>query len=692
MNRLARLAAACLFVCLLPALIPVQPVQAGHTPSAAALDADQSISIKFRQIGFYGQTFNGPYGKSSFNFTLPDEWRIEAGSSILLRYTVKMPVAEKDKALATGGYSILYLHMNYTQIAVIPLRESGSFELNIPISIWIAPPLNDGSNELEFVFKNDDACKYENGISVYVDPDSVLYLKPFIQPTAPKLMTLPRPFFYRNSIVPGYHTTMVVPDKPSAAELQAALSTAASLGSMADSTADISLVPESGLTDSIKANDHLIFVGKSSSLPAMRQLVLLAPLDPYTGFQTDSVQKTDGMIQFNNSPWNPARAAMIISGDTDEAVVKAGQSLRTKFVTQWGFYGLAIIKNVQKIVTVPTPTPAAVPTYYEKTFKDLGYRDNTVNGLGSFALEYYFYLPADRIDSENSYVKLNITPTDGVSLADSLVYVYLNDQPIGDIILDKQKSGKQTIQVDIPATQVRSGRNHLSITMKVNAENRCDNTMTAYGNMKKNLWSMTVHADSLIHITFGTGKVGEQDLTVSSGLASYGDLLAYNPSLENVAFVLPADNPQAWEAAVRVAFRLGNRGNTVKIEKGPILLHAFFPGESLAAGAGQFDLVRIAKDEKTGMSAETAEDAGGLPAIRQYDSPVTYHMLPGVSVGKAEITASDLNAEHTMLSLTGSDDAGLKLAADALIVQKYQDFLVGSSILTNGNQVVYDKP
>lgn len=689
MNRLTGLICACLSVCLLLGLSPARPVQAGLN----ALDPVTPVSVTFKQMGYEGQTFNGPYGMAGFSFNLPDEWRVEAGSSIQLKYTVKMPISETNKALATGGYSILYVHMNYTQIAYIPLRESGTFMMNIPISLWVAPPLNDGSNELEFVFKNDDACKYDNGISVYIDPESTVNIKPFLQPTAPKLTTLPRPFFFRNSVIHGFHTTMVVPNKPTAAELQAALSVAASLGSMAENTSDLSLVSESGLTDAIKANDHLIFVGKSLSLPTLRKLVLLSPLDPYAGFTAGSIDRTDGVIQFNNSPWNPARAALIVSGDTDEAMVKAGQSVRTRVVTLWGYYGMAVIKKVQTALPLPTLTPGSVPAFYEKTFKDLGYRDSTVTGLGSFSLEYYFNLPAERIDTRDSYINLNITPSDAVSLPESLIYVYLNDNPIANIFLEKNKAGKQTIKIDIPAAQVRTGKNHLSLTMKVNADNRCDNSINAYGNLKKNLWTMTVHADSLIHIAFGTGQTGEEDLTVHAGLGSYGEQLAYNPSLENVAFELPADNPAAWEAAARVAFRLGNKGNLVKTEKGPVLLHAFFAGGNPPADVGGFDIVSIKVDEKAGQTAGgTAQNVDDGPSIRSYDSPVTYHMLPGVSVGKVEIGPSGWNVERSMLTLTGSDDAGLKLAADALILQKYQGFLSGSSILTNGVQVVYDKP
>jgi hypothetical protein len=228
--------------------------------------------------------------------------------------------------------------------------------------------------------------------------------------------------------------------------------------------------------------------------------------------------------------------------------------------------------------------------------------------------------------------------------------------------------------------------------MNMSANDRCDNTVNEFGNLKKQLWTMTVHEDSLIHIPFGTGETGDEDISPSKGLARYGEELASDPSLNNLAFVLPPDDAAAWEAAARVAFRLGNRGKLLKIEKGPVLLHVFYTGDDLSAAAG-YDIVTAVKDENIGMSVVAAtRNLDDDPMIKAYDSPVTYHMLPGVSVGKAALSESTWNADRRMLALSGNDDGGLKLAADAIMLKKYEGFLIGSSIMTNGVQVVFDKP
>lgn len=689
MNLFSRLVSSIMTVSVALSLLPVTPARAADP----VVESVAPVSVTFSDMGFDGHTFDGPYAMAGFAFFLPDEWQLQSGSVINLKYTVRMPDDEKSKALSTGGYSYLYIHMNYTQLAYIPLKASGDYELTIPISLWVAPPLVDGSNEIEFVFKNDIACTYDNGISVYIKPESTVNIKPFLRPTAPKLTTLPRPFFYENNVITNFNTTMVLPDNPTAGELQAALAVAAGLGSMADDTADLSLVTEKNLTDAIKKDNHLIFVGKSLSLPDLKDLTLLTPLDPYTGFLSETIGKTDGVIQINNSPWNPARAALIISGETDEAVLKAGQSLRTKVVTEWGYYGLALIKKLPAASpSTPTPTPDAAAAAYDRTFKDLGYLDAVVSGIGSFSLDYYFNFPDKQPVGKGAYVDFSLTPSEGINLQDSLIYVYLNEDPVGNIFPIKASQVKQTERIEIPPSQIRPGKNHLQISLDLNADDLCDNYVNNYGNLGRDLWEMTIHNDSLIHIPFGTGTEGDEDISLAAGLGQYGAELAYDPSMQNLAFILPPADPSAWEAAARVAFRLGNKSKILKVEKGPVLLNLFLQDGDLT-GAENYDVVYAGKDPDIDMSTGgSSSDLEADPAIKSYDSPVTYRMLPGVSVGKVGLGDSTWNAEHRMLSLSGSDEGGLKLAADALMLEEYQGFLVGSSIMTNGVQVVFDKP
>jgi hypothetical protein len=137
MKSTSRLLSSLLTTCIALSLFAVTPVHA----SEPAVESVTPVSVTFAEMGFEGRTFEGPYSMAGFGFYLPDEWQLQPGSSINLKYTVRMPDGEKKKALSTGVYSYMFVHMNYTQLAYIPLKASGDYELKIPISLWVAPLL-----------------------------------------------------------------------------------------------------------------------------------------------------------------------------------------------------------------------------------------------------------------------------------------------------------------------------------------------------------------------------------------------------------------------------------------------------------------------------------------------------------------------------------------------------------------------
>ena len=82
------------------------------------------------------------------------------------------------------------------------------------------------------------------------------------------LTTLPRPIFQRDSIFP-VNSTLVVPDAPTAEEMQAALTVATSFGRMSGGDMDVQLVPMSKLTPEMRTESQLIFVGNQKERELM---------------------------------------------------------------------------------------------------------------------------------------------------------------------------------------------------------------------------------------------------------------------------------------------------------------------------------------------------------------------------------------------------------------------------------------
>jgi hypothetical protein len=651
------------------------------------------LTRTFGQLGFPAKTFHGPFDAADLQFSLPSEWLLASGSAITIKYTVKMPDSEYSKIKSTSLISYMYIHLNYEQIGFIPISKPGEFQVKIPVSQWVTPPLIDDSYLLEIIYKNDSGCINDNGITVLIDPMSSITFAPIERTTAPLLEKLPRPFYLTNSVIQDYATTIVLPDNPSEAELQAAMTTSAAMGSLSKSSGDISLVSTATLTDEIKQNNHLILVGKSLSLPLLSKTHLTTPLGT-AGFQSGQIRKEDGVLQINSSPWNPARAVMLVSGDTDEAVIKASQALRTKFITVPGFYGLAVIKNMPDTGFTPageTTSPGETGTF-EKTLKDLGYKDTLISGIGTHAVDFYFPLQREFVKFTSATFDLTFTPSEDIEFSRSLMVVLVNGTPVNSFTPDKNSREKQVIKSIIPAGLLIAGKNTITVEMVLDAEDECATFMDIFGVWTRKLWTATIHEESLLRITTETGVEMANDVKAPQGLSSFADMLAFNPMLDNLAFVLPERDPAAWDAAARVAFILGNKSNYSQIERRPIMLRVFYSTEDPSEFLNYHIVLVGEHPEVAHFTGETENSKAGELVISPYDSPVSFRLLPGMSLGYIELTDSLWGDRHKMLILQGSGNIGLKLAGDVLIQEKYNGFLVGSAVVTNGSQVFIAKP
>src|SRR5512139_668793 len=187
---------------------------------------------------------------------------------------------------------------------------------------------------------------------------------------------LPRPIFQRGSIFP-VNVVAVVPDAPSAGELQAAMTVASSFGRMSGGEVPISLVTQSGLTPEMRTESQLIFVGKSSSLSLLQGATLPSPLQG-KAFATPGMETDDGLLQMAVSPWNTGRAILVVSGNSDAGVIKAAQALSTTNIQTVGDRSLALIADVTP--TTATGQPNTTLPQELSSFRDLGYDALTMNG------------------------------------------------------------------------------------------------------------------------------------------------------------------------------------------------------------------------------------------------------------------------------------------------------------------------
>lgn len=651
------------------------------------------LIVPFNQMKFNGKTFTGIYDTTEVWFRMPVDWQLISGSLLTLKYSIRMPNEESQNILAAGGYDSgsLYIMLNYVQLAVVHLDSTGDYQINIPISLSTAPQLKTDNNVVGITFRNGNGCKNDNGVSVYIDPTSTLTLTYIVQSTAPKLSNLPSPFFLPGNVAPQYTTTIVVPNKPSAEEIQAALSVSAGLGSLSKGEGELNLITLSDLTDEIRKNNHLVIIGKSLSIPILKELPLLVPLNT-NGFKSDQfIGEDDGVIQLINSPWNSSRALLLVNGDTDKAVVKAGQSIRTRLILVPGYQGLAIIKNSTKS---EEKQQTATETYLsnngeDQNFQDMGYADVVLNGVGNQTTDYSFFVKPGQVIGNDAYLDLNVSPSTALYLSRTLLNIRLNDYPVYSANFSQQLSSEQTIHIPMDRSIFVDGRNVIRIEMSLTPKNICDNKMDQYGGWNNDLlWSIAIHDNSLLHLPVTNDEVLTPNNKFSKNLSLFPDVFIYDPSLENLTFILSAKDSANWTTAAQIAFTLGNYSNYTKTEQSPVLLHTRFNDELDDLTALDNENVIV-----VGMNDELGDyNQNNSALIEEYDNPVTYRVLPDISLGYVDLVPSIWNNDYNILLVRGNNIAGVEMAGDVLTQAKYDGFLTGSSLITNGSQIYITKP
>ena len=114
--------------------------------------------------------------------------------------------------------------------------------------------------------------------------------------------------------------------KPTTSELQAALAIASGFGKMTNGNLLLSLLPINQLTPEMQQTHHLILVGDLETISLFENIDWPIELDKES-LNEFGIQSDDGVIQMAVSPWNESRVILVATGQTDEAISKAGRAI-----------------------------------------------------------------------------------------------------------------------------------------------------------------------------------------------------------------------------------------------------------------------------------------------------------------------------------------------------------------------------
>jgi hypothetical protein len=657
---------------------PPQPVSyanatrlsAAHAP---ALQAADSNTVPFELLGFKEGTLRGPFDATSFFFGVPANWSLADGAQVQLHLTIYLGgILGVDATTIAPGVNFggtLEVLFNDKSIATILLDTSGDSILtfNIPAEALVSPSLSK-RNSLRLILNSGINCDFNQQTKVVVRTDSQFVLPHSVVAPPTDLSILPRPIF-QNSFIPDA-ATLVVPDQPSAGELQAALTVAAGLGNITAGRLPVTMVPLAQLTDDLRANSHLIFVGGAAAFPALSAVALPAAVSGSI-FNAGGSLPDDGIVQMAVSPWNPAHVVLVVGGNTEAGVVKAAQAVSSGQVRAGALPNLALVSAVQ-------PKDIGVSPAVDRTLADLGYADTTSNAPGLTTEEFFFTMPQGQKAGADAYLNLLFTHSTLLEYDRSGVVIRLNSQPIGSIRFSDESALKGETRINLPATTVRPGLNRIAIDIDL-----VPRTVCVDPNLNR-LW-MRVDAGSSIHVPFAPTDASLQPLL---DLTLYPSPFTLSPLFSGLAFVVAPNDPAGWRTAAKIAYDYGNRVgtgfNTLALAYGDAVSDDLKKSRDLII-IGRPSTLPIVSE--LGDSLPAPFEAGNDLAIEK-NLQVAYHLLPGVNVGYVELLAAPWNSKRAVLLVAGSTETGLDWAGTVLTTPALRSQLSGNFAAINGTQVV----
>jgi hypothetical protein len=646
-------------------------------PSYAGGMADGESVVSFARLGAAEKNLRGPFDSAYIDFSLPANWKISAGAQLQLNLNTFF--AGDDRAVAStaatgshGGQSFggtLQVQLNNVTLSTVLLDRPGERTITIPITTTaLLAARSDGHHLLSILLDTNEPCGAEQYTSIVIRSSSALLLPHQIVAPPTNLARLPLPIFQR-SFLPDA-ATIVTPDAPTAGELQAALTIAAGFGRMTGGALALDLIPAARLTDELKRSAHLIFVGKPSAFPMLRDARLPAPLGT-GGFAAPGAAADDGVVQMAVSPWNDAKVLLIASGNDDSGVIKAAQAISTGPIRTGAQPNLALIAATR-------PQIATESASVDRTFADLGYDAQKLYGLGGQYAGYRFDIPASQAIAGDAYLDLVFVHTALLDYDQSDLMVSLNDEPIASVRLDDNSTKLGSARLTLPASALRPGSNQLTIRADLLPRVVCTDPRGS------GLW-MVIRPESLLHLPLGPSQGSKTSHRID--LSSYPAPLTVKPNLGGVAFVLGADDPAGWNVAAQVAADLGRQMQGTLVD----LVAAY--GDAVPEQVRkERDLLLIGRPSKLALVRELSSSlpapfASGSSLVSEPGATVAYRTAQNASLGYLELLPAPWSGERTVLAVLGSTDQGLAWAGAALTTPKLRDALTGNLAVIQGDQI-----
>ena len=641
----------------------------------------QSDALSFSAAGLKDTLLRGPYSSTGVSFSLPPNWRLTGNSELRLIISAfadnsTNPLQTSDQTL--GATLDVTFNGKFVSTIVLESGTNREYKIKIPFDA-LEPTSVDGRYNLFISLDAGIDCDIAyHKTTVVVHSNSSLYL-PHTDKTIPlDIGTLPWPIYQRNSLVPS-EVAIVLPDAASSSEVRSALIASAGFARMTNGQQPIPLFTTGQITDVIKNNYFLIFVGKPSSFGLLRGYPWPVGVSSDNKFFTTDANEDDGVLQIITSPWNSGRILIWISGNSDTAVVKAAQAFSS------GAAKPVVQKN--KIIVADTlpfannSTEVSFLQNPDRTFTELGYKVETVTGEGLQAILYEFYIAPGFVANEDPYIDLSYSYSSLLDTTISNMTILVNGVQVASEAFEKQDVSLITKKFSIPRNLIRNGSNQISVEINLTPQQLCAVSDP------NSLW-VTIYPDSLLHVPLATAPIGPSAVQT---FLDYPESFSFHPNLENVAFNLSKNDPSSWVVASNLSYYLGlqAKGNIINIA-------AYFDDEIPADTRGNYDWFFVGLPDTLPTLQEIRStmpipfiSGNSLSTVQGND--IVYRVPEDVSLGYLELMPSPWGQDHVIIAVLGSTKEGLTWAGNGLITPSMRGSLFGNfAVVSSENLIAAD--
>lgn len=328
---------------------------------------------------------------------------------------------------------------------------------------------------------------------VYISPKSYILLRFQEKPFTGKLSTLPYPFINKGSPSITKNLLLTRP-QASLSEKLAALYAAFYLGQNSkDIPTSLTYATDKQDITFAESNHILVALDTAKALPL-----------------------NAGFLAIQALQQNPGKAKLVISGNSEQGLIKAVQTLANPQYT-------ALMPGNQAIVTLLQPTAPAIDTsrFFNTSLQKIGYDNQSVSGIGRHKLQYELPMQNNKTVL-NGLVKTYITAPTGM---DKQYYVtlLLNGQKQATTVL---RTDHTQWRVSLPKAAFKPGVNNLSYSIDLHqAHETCSkeefdlNWATLYANSEFSAQYQNTYPKANLN-DFPVPFAGEVDFVVPEKLTS----------------------------------------------------------------------------------------------------------------------------------------------------------------------------